>query len=248
MLLDKYLMYKFEWENHWVDIYSDTMKDFISAVLAPLVIFDKGIIDVIADFGCGQRPKSEILNTILKAKHRILVDIGLPQEKDGLMAGNSLYVKVDMEELLKETKCYEQKRRIAKFIGLGDISPGRIEKNLEGKIDIAIFSDIFNYVDYKLILDKIGKYIARDGRVVILNKPGRGYKEFFSDKGVKSNQDLIDYIKSIGYYDMERCLDARRSRPSYGPWREVEWYDYEDDNTWILLILKKESKTFNLFT
>ncbi|MCP8323185.1 MAG: hypothetical protein L6N96_03280 [Candidatus Methylarchaceae archaeon HK02M2] len=241
-------MYKCGWENHWVDIYSDTMKDFISAVLVPLVIFDKGIIDLIADFGCGQRPKSDIINRILKAKYRILVDIGLPQEKDGEIAGNSLYVKADMEELLKETKCYEQKRRIAKFIGLGDISLERIDEKLEEKIDIAIFSDIFNYVDYKLILDKIGKYIAKDGRVVILNKPGRGYKEFFSNKGVKSNHDLIDCIKLKGYYDIERCLDARRSRPSYGPWREVEWSDHEDDNTWMLLIVKKKSKKFDLFT
>ncbi|MCP8305476.1 MAG: hypothetical protein H3Z50_08455 [archaeon] len=233
-------MYKFEWESRWADIHSDTMMDFIAGVLCPLVIFDRGTIDLIADFGCGHRPKSDILNRILRPKYRILLDIGLPQEKDGEIRGNSLYVKADMEELLKE-RCYEQKRRIAKFIGLGDVSPERIERELEGKIDIALFSDVLNYVDYKLVLDGIGRYIAKGGRMAILNKPGRGYEEFFSDKGVKSNQELIEYIESKGrYYIMERCLDARRSRPSFGPWRGVEWLEYEDDDTWILLIVKKK--------
>ncbi|MCP8312191.1 MAG: hypothetical protein L6M37_04485 [Candidatus Methylarchaceae archaeon HK02M1] len=234
-------MYKFEWENRWVDIHSNTIMDFIAGVLCPQVIFERDKIDVIADLGCGHRPKSDILNIILKPKYRILLDIGLPKEKDGEIIGNSLYVKADMEELLKE-KGYDHKRRIAKFIGLGDVSPERIERELEEKIDIALFSDVLNYVDYKLVLDGIHRYIAKGGRVIILNKPRRGYGEFFSDKGVKSNWKLIDYLESKRrYYTIERCLDARRSRPSFGPWREVEWAEYKDDNTWILLILKKET-------
>ena len=232
-------MYKCEWERHWVDAHSETITDFITGTLCPLVILDKSKIDVITDLGCGHRPRSDLLNRILKPKYRILIDVGMPPYKDGKIIGNSLHIKGNIEELFKETKCYEQKRRIAKFIGLGDINPNYMERKLEGQINIALFSDILNYVDYKLVLDTIDRYIAKGGRMVILNKPGRGYDEFFSEKGVKSNHELLDHIRSKGIYTMERCLDATRSRPSYGPWREIGCLDYEDDNTWILLIAKK---------
>ncbi len=78
--------------------------------------------------------------------------------------------------------------KIAKFLD----TDSRIADKKQ--IDGVVFSEILNYIDFEDILGELFPYIKIGGKVIVFNKPDRGYKSLFSEYGVKNNYQLVDSL------------------------------------------------------
>jgi hypothetical protein len=65
--------------------------------------------------------------------------------------------------------------------------------------DAIILSDILNYVDFRLVLDSAVGY-AKPGALLVINNMAGVVAEIglASPRGVKSNQELVQYLRRIG--------------------------------------------------
>lgn len=76
--------------------------------------------------------------------------------------------------------------------------------------DATIYSDILNYVDFRQTLSWFDRYVQVGGFVVMANMPNRGFAHRFSEQGVKSNDDLVEFCCSgLRYVLHERKFPGR---------------------------------------
>jgi hypothetical protein len=76
-------------------------------------------------------------------------------------------------------------------------------------------------------------FLKKGGRIIIFNKPNRGYKNLFSSKGVKSNSELVDFLKKSGF-EIEHISGGFESKKGYPA---IQNMPEEAD---ILLVAKKK--------
>ncbi len=70
--------------------------------------------------------------------------------------------------------------------------------------DAMVFSDVLNYVDYKQVLRWFDGCLKVGGFAAILNGVGRGFFTAFSDMGVQSDIELLDYCDGdLGYQQVQ---------------------------------------------
>ncbi len=60
---------------------------------------------------------------------------------------------------------------------------------------MMVFADLLNYVDFRKVLRGFGNYLKPGGRMVIVNLPMRGNQSLFSDKGLKDNRELYEFLQ-----------------------------------------------------
>ncbi len=112
-----------------------------------------------------------------------MIDIALSDH--GSMIGGNQEFAVDIDSLTagQEPECeFAIDQYLAEHSDTG-----------EPQADLVVFSDILNYIDYKRALRWFGQRLKLGGFVVIANKPDRGFTSNFSDDGVKTSEELIDF-------------------------------------------------------
>ena len=72
--------------------------------------------------------------------------------------------------------------------------------------DSVIVSHVFNYVDYKLFLTALKKFIKKDGLIFINNVVDYGLPAFFSERRPKSISETIKTVKKTGYDIIEKKI------------------------------------------
>lgn len=162
-----------------------------------------------------------------EGKKIIRVEIGLPDEFTA--SGNIAEVLADIERTQADSLSAKKKLvKAAKFLG--------IDARADAKpVDTILFSDILNYVDYRKAITGLARFLKVGGRLVIANEPERGYRGFFSANGVKSNRELIAFLKLNGF-EIEHL-----SRMQAPVWR----YNRSDnvrDEEWVKIIAVKKSE------
>jgi hypothetical protein len=78
------------------------------------------------------------------------------------------------------------------------------------QVDTIVVSDLLNYVDFRKVLGAFGKYLKPGGRFIVNNLPMRGNQALFSDKGLKDNRDLYQFLEEEGF-EIEHKSFPKRS-------------------------------------
>jgi len=65
-------------------------------------------------------------------------------------------------------------------------------------VDTFLLSEIINYIDYQAVIKSGLKWLKPGGRIVIINEPKRGLEDEFSDKGPINNNEVINFLESLG--------------------------------------------------
>ena len=141
-----------------------------------------------------------------KGKKIIRIDIGLPvlrRQQDNVME-----VRADIEQTGPGTPGRKIKlARIARFLGVKPEEPPQ-------QVDTILLSDVLNYVDFKKTISGLVQYLKPGGRIVVYNKPGRGFSELMHTKGVRENSELLSFLKKSGF-EIEHLTPAA-SNPEFG--------------------------------
>ena len=142
---------------------------------------------LILDVGSGPVPVSSTL--FYSGKHVVIgVDIALRKPVYRWpLPSPILLVKGDVQHLDQALRQPEVEDFMAKAHG-----------EEAAAFDFVVLSDILNYVDYRQVLRDVVKLMHSGARLVLVNMAGAGETRRFSDKGIKSNADLVDYVKELG--------------------------------------------------
>lgn len=209
------------WELHWGATYNQNLKEqYVKPLFAKWEREGK-IGAIVADIGGGAFPVSDYI----PGSHKIItVDIaGYERESE-----DKRRIRYDIEKVSDESS-FSTRKALVKLADFLDIDP-RNEASSE-QIDTMIFSDVLNYVDYETVLAKCAEYLKTDGRFIIINKPGRGFVLSFSDKGVKTNERLINILKGQ-HFEIEQIEPIGASA-------EESNSDDVFDSTMIAIVAKK---------
>lgn len=207
------------WREKWGNTYDRDFKRKVMGNLLERMSIKGRIGQVVLDVGSGKEPVSKL---IPEPKKVITIDVG------GTLAlpGNNLHLQYDFEDLSQKREPISSQAtdEIAKFLGR---EPQEIRQNPWA--DTIIMADILNYVPYEATLNTSSKLLRPGGRIVIFNKPGRGYsKDLFSENGLKINSELFEEIEinalEIEYRDF--------------PWEMPGEEEFRDE-TMVVLVAKK---------
>lgn len=173
------------WQENWGRTYDRDFKKRVLGDLLEGMSLEGKIGEVILDVGSGKEPVSRL---IPNPKKVITVDLGGPL----VASANHLHLQCDFEELSRGIKPVSTTatEEIVKFLGR---DPQEI--NQSPWADTIIMADILNYVSCKTALSSGSKLLRPGGRLLVFNKPDRGYRDFFSEEGVKSNCGLFQEIE-----------------------------------------------------
>lgn len=73
-------------------------------------------------------------------------------------------------------------------------------KGEDPRVDLVVYSEILNYIDFRGVMRWFDNLLKPGGFTVVANLPTRGYQDLFSDRGVKTNEQLIDYMnRELGH-------------------------------------------------
>ena len=111
---------------------------------------------------------------------------------------SQLKVRMDIEQVGAPIAYSHRKalRRSARFLRV-DPRTAATER-----ADTIIFSDILNYVDFERVLGGFARFLKPGGRFIVCNLPMRGNQTLFSEKGLKDNRRLFQYLEANGF-DLE---------------------------------------------
>jgi hypothetical protein len=191
------------WQEHWGGGYDPVFK--LGTVEKMLEALDgrNQIGNVVLDVGSGRHPVSKALR---KPGRKIL-------EADIASSGGGeetfKRIAVDAEQPSSSFGHKKAVVKAARFLGFKDL------RDLEPEqVDTAIFSDILSYVDYQTAIKNVDIYLKVGGKVIIFNWPLRGFDakqgNIFSERGVKDNRDLTQFLKSEMGYQVKDTIELDR--------------------------------------
>ena len=62
--------------------------------------------------------------------------------------------------------------------------------------DLIVYSEILNYIDFRNVMHWFDQLLKPGGYTVIANLATRGWPNLFSDNGVKSHEELLDFVRN----------------------------------------------------
>ncbi len=197
------------WSHCWGDVYGHEYK--LQDVLPVLDRFDaeRGLGEVILDVGSG---KHLYLDMLTRPHSIVAVDIAGAAEKNGsvfdgvpLSRAKVLGAQYDIRKIT-DSSARETRSVLAKvggFLGV-DCQQGDSQR----QIDTVYFGDIFNYLDYPVVLNGISRYMKVGGKVAIANQPGRGYGHLFAPERPQNNTELLMTLEKLGFELLYRWDDV----------------------------------------
>lgn len=136
---------------------------------------------------------SGIANSIpFKRKKVLKVDIGnlRGSKREG---EHILNVRGDIERLTPQTRAEKLVFvKAARFFG---VDP----RSKKPPVDSILLSNTLNYVDFRESIKELSRFLKKGGRLIISNTPGKGITELFSENGVKSNSELVEFLQQEGF-------------------------------------------------
>jgi len=177
------------WKESWGMLYGPIEKIVNVGQLLQRLDREGKIGKVVLDVGSGAKPVSNFLSS----QHQfITVDYGGKLEQTD---ANKLHIQSDIESLANAGS-FAQNKAITKGAQFLNIDSRRTNRET---IDCIIFSEILNYIDFRKIILQYSRFQPIGGRIVIYNQPNRGLPEFFSERGVKGNSSLVEFLTECGY-------------------------------------------------
>ena len=209
------------WEPHWEKKYS--LGDKRKYLLPVMKKYDLG--NRIVDVGSGHHPVTGFIDTLKEREahpERKVIVLDIVWDENETLT--NLRVRFDIEDLLDATKISTRDvlSKWASFFGVDCQNPQD-----KRKVTAIIFSEILNYVDTRNTLRSCFEYLESGGIFVIANHPTRGEEKNFSPNKLKSNNDLVDFLKEVLW-----CEILEKVFPN-------GWAD-EDQDLMLLVVRKRE--------
>ncbi|MGD1031823.1 MAG: class I SAM-dependent methyltransferase [Opitutaceae bacterium] len=175
--------------------------------------------DLVIDVGCGAVPVTGLLKATT-ARKRILVDIA----SDNAESAEAIGIRLDAEEAGRREglACRKALLRACAFLAISPRTEPRTEL-----ADTIVFSEVLNYVDFRKVIQGFSVFLKPGGRIIVINLPFRGNASLFSEKGLKENRQLYEFLDE---HDFEIEFKAFPKRPA----RETD-----ESQEFLLLVAQK---------
>lgn len=186
------------WETQWGATFD---KDFKEKRVYPILreLAARGEIgEVILDIGSGEHS----LASAIPGNHkRITIDLCGDESR----SNNTLHLPFDIENI-SENMSEDVRTAITKVANFLTIDCKKTRQPKQ--VDCMIFSEIINYIDYKNVIKGLTAYVKPGGRIIILNRPRRGFDKLFSHHAPKDNFEILATLEENGYF-MERMTNLQ---------------------------------------
>ncbi len=183
-----------EWQWHWGDRYSETLKvDIALSQTIRALIEDGKFGEIVVNIGSGKNCPITDMISYTGAKI-VAVDVAAHENQS---TSNRLFIRASVEDLIQTTSRATRLalKRVANFIESS-------QQECDGPREVAdsfIFSEILNYVDYRKVLNASAEWLKNGGRFLIVNQPDRGFSKLFSEKRPAGNKEVLEHLNSLGF-------------------------------------------------
>jgi len=180
------------WTWHWGSRYGESLKINIAlqGYLAELI--ESGRLGhIVVDVGSG---KPCPIKDVIRDTGARLINVDIAAHEN-LSNDSQLFIKLDAEKILdaNSLEVKEAIKRVSRFLDIDCTKSKDVEP-----VDTFLLSEIINYIDYQAVIKSGLKWLKPGGRIVIINEPKRGLEDEFSDKGPINNNEVINFLESLG--------------------------------------------------
>ena len=174
------------WQQYWGETYGPDLKRWLLKPVFEDLEKQGRAGNLIVDIGSGAKPVTRLLHG-KDGRKRILIDIAA----DNTRSGDEQKIRLDAGAVAQPSALSLRKAslRITRFLEIDPRAP--LNPSLA---DTIVFSDLLNYVDFQTVLQGFAAYLKPGGRIVITNLPMRGNQALFSEKGLKNNHQLYQFL------------------------------------------------------
>jgi len=179
------------WKENWGASYSLELKRRVLGPVMEQLDHEGKIGSLILDIGSGAKPVSRLL-PVRPDRRFIFADIAGGNSR----IAESQSIRFDVEDIARPHSVGYRRAmvRVCRFLGRDPRSPAA-----GGQATAMVLSDILNYVDFRKVIGCFTDFLRPDGRIIIVNVPGRGVQEQFSAAGLKKNEDLYPLLEEKGF-------------------------------------------------
>jgi len=187
------------WQVYWGEAYGLQLKEWLLKPVFEALESAGTVGDLIVDVGSGARPVTRFIEAH-PGRKRILVDVAAENE----CSAGEQKIRLDVEKVSDPGSLSFRKAllRVCRFL---EIAPGK-----EGKsADTMVFADILNYVDFRKVLGGFANFLKPGGRLIVVNLPMRGNQSLFSEKGLKNNVHLCEWLEQERFEIEHKAFPCR---------------------------------------
>lgn len=174
------------WERNWGETYSADLKRHMLVPIFERLEREGKIGNLVVDVGSGASPVTKLLPRTQDRKF-VFIDIAGANTR----TANTQGIRWDARKIGNPDSLSYRKAllRVTEFLGQDPR-----DKSQEPPTTAIVFSDFLNYVDFREVIGGFARFLCEGGRVVIANRPNRGIKEEFCERGLKNNADLCAFL------------------------------------------------------
>jgi SAM-dependent methyltransferase len=189
------------WQQYWGEAYGLKLKQWLLMPVFEMLEAKNHVGDLIVDVGSGARPVTQFLQPRAGRK-RIFVDVAA----DNRRSGDEQKIRLDVEKVGEPGALSFRKAllRVCRFL---EIAPGTGADS--NGADMIVFADLLNYVDFRKVLGGFANYLKPGGRLVVVNLPMRGNQSLFSEKGLKDNGELYQFLEERRFEIEHKAFPCR---------------------------------------
>jgi hypothetical protein len=177
------------WQIFWGEQYGLSLKRWLLKPVFEKLEAEGKVGDVIVDIGSGAQPVTQFLQK-RPGRKRICVDVAA----DNRRAGDAQTVRLNVEKV-GEPGSLSLRKALVRACRYLEASPAAGAPGA----DLMVCADLLNYVDFRKVLGGFARYLKPGGRIVVVNLPMRGNQSLFSEKGLKDNRLVCQFLEEQGF-------------------------------------------------
>jgi SAM-dependent methyltransferase len=177
------------WQEFWGEHYGLPLKRWLLEPVFQKLEAEGKVGDLIVDIGSGAQPVTQFLAK-RRGRRRVCVDVA----GNNRCAWDALTIRLNVEKVAEPRSLSLRKAlvRAGRFL---ELAPGAEA----AAADLMVCADLLNYVDFRKVLGGFARYLKPGGRIVVVNLPMRGNQALFSDKGLKDNRQVGQFLIEQGF-------------------------------------------------
>jgi len=174
------------WERNWGETYSADLKRHMLGPIFERLEREGNVGNVVVDVGSGASPVTKLLPPAPDRKF-VFIDIA----GANMRTENTQGIRWDARKISRPDSLSYRKAllRVSEFLGHDPR-----DNCQEPPATAIVFSDFLNYVDFREVIAGFARFLKTGGRLIIANRPNRGIKEEFCERGLKNNADLCAFL------------------------------------------------------
>jgi len=186
------------WQRYWGEEYGLKLKEWMLKPVFEKLEGEGKVGQLIVDVGSGARPVTRFF-AATPGRRRILVDVAA----DNRRAKDEQRIRLNAEKV-NEPEALSFRKALLRVCRFLEIEPRSV-----CRADTMVFADLLNYVDFREVLKGFATYLKPGGRLIIVNLPIRGNESLFSEKGLKDNRQLYEFLEDERFEIEQKSFPCR---------------------------------------